>query len=30
MPLRVTKQEQRMLTYLAAVIVVGLIGYAVL
>ena len=30
MPLRVTKQEQRILTFLAAVSVVGLIGYAVL
>lgn len=30
MPLRVTKQEQRILTFLAAVIVLGLIGYAVL
>jgi len=30
MPLRVTKQEQRILACLAAVIVVGLIGYAVL
>jgi len=30
MPLRVTKQEQRMLTYLAAVIMLGLIGFAVL
>jgi hypothetical protein len=30
MPLRVTKLEQRILTLIAAVIVVGLIGLAVL
>lgn len=30
MPLRITKLEQRILTVIAALIIVGLIGFAVL